>query len=272
MKNLNKILLIGLSMTALVAVPALAQTKKAADKKATAPSASASAASPPGSGAAVPASSAVPTSTAGNSTTGDDLVDGQTYAVRLRDLEQRVDALKEQIRRSHTKLSLLSDTVLSGSVAGSRTDIQFNNEMSNAFRVVRILIVLDGAVQYNKADDTGVLHDQRLIPIFSGSMPPGDHTLQVLVQLRGNGYGVFSYLKGYKFDVRSTHSFTATEGKTLTLDVTAYEKGTVTTPLEDRPNIRYLESVKSGIQGGSGAPAAKKPVSGSFNLSTGGSK
>ena len=34
-------------------------------------------------------------------------MDGQTYAVRLRDLEQKVDELKEQIRRSHTRLSLL---------------------------------------------------------------------------------------------------------------------------------------------------------------------
>ena len=74
--------------------------------------------------------------------------------------------------------------------------------------------VLDGAVQYNKSDDTGALAEQNQIPIFNGSVPPGDHTLQVLLQLQGNGYGVFSYLKSYHIDVRSTHSFTAVEGKT----------------------------------------------------------
>jgi hypothetical protein len=35
------------------------------------------------------------------------------------------------------------------------------------------------------------------------------------VNLQGNGYGVFSYLRGYKFEVRSSHSFTAVEGKTV---------------------------------------------------------
>ena len=35
-------------------------------------------------------------------------MDGPTYAVRLRDLEARVDELKDQIRRSHTRLALLS--------------------------------------------------------------------------------------------------------------------------------------------------------------------
>src|SRR4051794_22457459 len=40
-------------------------------------------------------------------------MDGATYGVRLRDLEARVDELKDQIRRSHTRLALLSDTILS---------------------------------------------------------------------------------------------------------------------------------------------------------------
>ena len=134
-------------------------------------------------------------------------MDGPTYAVRLRDLEQRIDELKEQIRRSHTRLSLLSDTILSGGGAGSRASIKFNNELSSAFRVTRVLVVLDGAVQYNKTDQSGTLAEQAEIPIFNGSVPPGDHTLQVLVNLQGNGYGVFSYLRGYRFEVgRATRS------------------------------------------------------------------
>jgi hypothetical protein len=115
-------------------------------------------------------------------------MDGSTYAVRLRDLEQRVDELKEQIRRSHTRLSLLSDTILSGGVGGARAEISFKNELSNAFHLTGATFVLDGAVQYNKQDDTGALAEQKQIPIFSGSIPPGDHTLQVVLKLRGHGY------------------------------------------------------------------------------------
>ena len=174
-------------------------------------------------------------------------MDGSTYVVRLRDLEARVDELKEQIRRSHTRLSLLSDTILSGGVGGSRAEIRFKNEMSSAFRVVRALFVLDGAVQYNKQDNTGALSSQKEIPIFKGSIPPGDHTLQVLIQLRGHGYGVFSYLRGYQFEVKSSHSFTVTEGKTVNLEAIAWEKGGVTTALEQRPAIRYSKKVLDGV-------------------------
>jgi hypothetical protein len=209
-------------------------------------------------------------------------VDGSTYAVRLRDLESRVDELKEQIRRSHTRLSLLSDTILSAGVGGARAEIKFENDMSSAFRLTRALFVLDGAVQYNKADDTGALASQTEIPIFSGSIAPGDHTLQVLVQLRGHGYGVFSYLRGYKFEVKSSHAFTVTEGKAIDLDAIAWEKGGVTTPLEQRPAVRYVEKLRSGIgEGGdsggakpseppSAAPAAPAAgASGSLSIGTG---
>lgn len=186
-------------------------------------------------------------------------MDGATYAVRLRDLEQRIDELKEQIRRSHTRLSLLTDTILSGGLAGSRSEIVFQNDMSSAFKLVRALVVLDGAVQYNKSDDTGALAEQKEIPIFSGSIPPGDHTVQVLFNYQGSGYGVFSYLKGYKFEVRDARSFTAVEGKTITLHIIGYEKGGVTTPLEERPALRFVEKIVAGVTGQPGAGAGKAP-------------
>ncbi|MFO0570827.1 MAG: hypothetical protein U0263_34640 [Polyangiaceae bacterium] len=199
-------------------------------------------------------------------------MDGATYQVRLRELEQRVDELKEQIRRSHTRLSLLSETILSGGVGGARAEVKFTNDMSSVFRLNRALFVLDGAVQYNKQDDTGALAAQKEIPIFSGSVPPGDHTLQVLLQFQGYGYGVFSYLRGYRFEVKSSHSFTVTEGKTMELEAVAYEKGGVTTPVEQRPAIRFVEKLRTG--GAAASPAGgnnqKSGVSGSFSFGTGG--
>ncbi|AUX35332.1 MULTISPECIES: hypothetical protein [Sorangium] len=220
------------------AAPAAGAAASPGTTAAPAPAASPGATAAPAAGAAAPA------------------MDGPTYAVRLRDLEQRIDELKEQIRRSHTRLSLLSDTILSGGGAGSRASIRFNNELSSAFRVTRVLIVLDGAVQYNKTDQSGALAEQTEIPIFNGSVPPGDHTLQVLVNLQGNGYGVFSYLRGYRFEVRSSHSFTAVEGKTINLQAVAFEKGGVTTPLEERPAVRFVEKIVSGLSDASGQPAA----------------
>ena len=186
-------------------------------------------------------------------------MDGATYAVRLRDLEANVDELKDRIRRSHTRLALLSDTILSGGAGGSRAEIALDNEMSSAFRLTKALVVLDGAVQYNRSDDSGALADQKSIPVFSGSVPPGDHTLQVVLTFQGNGYGVFSYLRSYHWDLKSSHSFTSVEGKTLSLRATALEKGGVTTPLDQRPSVEWKEKVQSLSPGADAASAVAAP-------------
>ncbi|MSP23996.1 MAG: hypothetical protein EXR75_02305 [Myxococcales bacterium] len=232
----------------LPATPAAAGLPAAAPPAAAGLPASTPPASPPAAAAAaVTAPAAAGPAVAAPVVRAPGAVDAATHSVRLRDLQQRIDQLKEQIRRSHTRLSLLSDTILSSGAAGSRASIQLENKLSSLFSVTKALVVLDGAVQYNKADRSGVLSEQKTIPVFSGSIPPGDHLVQVLVNLRGDGYGVFSYLRGYRFEVRSSHSFTALEGKTTRLRILAYEKGGATTPLEERPAIRYLEKIVSGL-------------------------
>ena len=225
------------------------------------PAPSASAAEPaPASGPATPAPAAQVNVDMNTKAPTDQAMTGATYSVRLRDLEQRVDELKDQIRRSHTRLALLSDTIIGGGAVGSRAEIDFKNEMSSAFLLTRALFVVDGQIQYNRQDDSGALADQKEIPIYSGSVPPGDHTIQVALQFQGNGYGVFSYLRGYKFEVKSSHSFTALEGKALTVTATAFEKGGVTTPLEQRPTMEWHEKLQplgAGVPStGPGAPAA----------------
>lgn len=201
---------------------------------------------------------------------GDASIDGETYRVRLRDLEQRVDELKEQIRRSHTRLSLLSDTILSGASGGARAEIEFVNDLSGAWHVVEAVFVLDGAVQYKKTDDTGVLAKQKRIPIFSGSIPTGDHTLQVLLKLRGHGFGVFSYLRGMEANLTTDHSFTVTGGKVIELDVTAWEKGGPTTPVEQQPDIRFGQKIRSASDAPKAAPAqsSSSKSAGSSNVKT----
>ncbi len=266
------------------AAPAASAAAPAAAKPADAKAAAAPAAATTPAGApaaATPAPTAAPSTTAAPAApaaAGGDAgaLDGATYVVRLRDLEQRIDELKEQIRRSHTRLSLLSDTILSGGVGGARAEITFKNDLSSAFRVTGATFVLDGAVQYNKTDESenSALAAQKEIPVFSGSIPPGDHTLQIVLRLRGHGYGVFSYLRGYKFQVPSSHTFTITEGKTLKLDVVAWEKGDVTTALEQRPSIRYVENLRAGVTGESApgaAPAApaKAEAGGSVSVGAG---
>ena len=182
-------------------------------------------------------------------------MDAGTYATRLRDLEQRIDALKEQIFRSKARLSLLAETVLQGVVAGAQAVIIHENRMTSSYRLVKVQYALDGARVFNKADEEGPLGDQQEFEVYNGSIVPGDHNITVNLEYRGNGYGIFSYLKGYRFRVRSSRTFNAPEGQAVTLRVVGYENGGPTAPLEDRPAVRYVERTE-GRGSRSEAPAA----------------
>jgi len=279
-----------LSLFAIVAAPSLiafGQTQAIAgpsSESASPPgasSASSGSSGPPspapvGSGAGPLSSPSVPAPVAPIPAAGAS-VSGATYTIRLRDLEQRVDELKDQIRRSHTRLALLSDTILGGGTAGCRSEVEFKNEMSSAFLLTRAQFMIDNQLQANRQDESGALAEQKDIPIYSGTVPPGDHTVVVALTFQGNGYGIFSYLRGYKFEVKSSHSFTAIEGKNLVITATAFEKGGVTTPLEQRPQIDWHETLRPFASGAvvppvsSGAGGVGASTSGSISVG-GGSK
>jgi hypothetical protein len=182
--------------------------------------------------------------------------DQGAYTVRMRSLEKNVNELKEQIFRTKARLNLLKETVLGGVIGASRAIIHHKNEMGSSFRLVKAAYALDGVQIYAKADDTGALAEMQDFDIYNGAIQPGSHTLSVALTYQGNGFGVFSYLKGYKFNVKSSHTFVAGDSKTTNITVVGYEKGNITTQLSDKPAVDFRVNVISAGEGGATAAAA----------------
>lgn len=170
---------------------------------------------------------------------------GEQFQVRLRDLEQRINELKEEIFRSKARLSLLAESILNNVIGGARAVIQHENQMGALFRLVRAVYALDGAPILTRTDDNGSLADQREFSVYNGQIAAGDHSLSVSLEYQGNGYGVFNYVKGYTFRQRNTQSFTISEGKAIQIRVVGYEQGGPTTPPDERPAIRYITRILS---------------------------
>jgi hypothetical protein len=158
--------------------------------------------------------------------------------------------------------------------------IRQRDEMSNTFLLVSALYAVDGRVAYvwNKeperaassgpvlqvaADNAGVPSVLTAPagaetasgvgpgagavarigePIFDAAMPPGEHLVQVSLAFQGNGYGVFSYLRSYKFNVRSSHSQTVAPDRAVYLTVVASDRADrIDLPLEERPRVCWDE-------------------------------
>jgi hypothetical protein len=182
--------------------------------------------------------------------------DGGAYTVRLRALERNVNDLKEQVFRTRARLNLLKETVLGGVIGASRCVIKHKNEMGASFRLIKAVYALDGVQIFNKADDTGRLSEMTEFDIYNGAIQPGSHTLSVQFVYQGYGFGVFSYLKGYKFKASSSHTFVAADNRATVVLVVGYEKGGIATNMEDKPAVDFRVNLVAPEAGG--PSAAKK--------------
>jgi hypothetical protein len=220
--------------------------------------------SPPGSPGAAAASSPeaispTPPMGPGGAQTAD-----EAFTTRVKTLEEQVVDLKEKIYRSKARLLLLQETVLGGDLStGARAVLFHKNEMGSSFVLESVAYALDGAPIFTKVNEEGSLEKLEEFEIFNGRIVPGQHQVAVRLVYRGNGYGVFSYLEGYKFKVQSSYTFNAEAGKVTTVRIVGFEKGGLTTDLKDRPAVRY------DIEVSRDTPKAKDSEAPSPSASTG---
>ncbi|HRZ79786.1 MAG TPA: hypothetical protein P5044_07250 [bacterium] len=148
----------------------------------------------------------------------------QDYNLKLRNLEEKINSLKDKIFRSKQRLSILQETVLSGSIAGARLTITHKNQVGKAFKLVSAIYYLDEAPVYKKLEESTEL-DSGEIVVFDGSVVPGPHHISVFLVYQGRGFGFFSYMKGYSFKMKTGHSVNVEEGNLMEVTVSPQDKG-----------------------------------------------
>ena len=170
------------------------------------------------------------------------------YGLRIRELETRIDDLKERVFQSKARIVLLRETLLSGNLAGARAIIVHTTDLGSAWRLEQAYYALDGTKLANRTDKDSDLKEKRVFQVYDGSVSAGGHTLSVLVKYRGTSVGLFPYFKGYNGDIKSSCDFRAEEGKIAQVKVSVYPKGGVGESIEQRPEIKcdiqYFENLR----------------------------
>jgi hypothetical protein len=128
----------------------------------------------------------------------------------------------------------------------SRLALTFRDTMGPTFKLVRAEIRIDQQPLWLCADVDKDLDAAEPDLVFDGPVADGAHALDVRLDFRGHGYGVFSYLKGYTFKVQSHHDIDVPPGDGLLVEAVSYERGSPGAPLEDRPQVRYVDRPLTG--------------------------
>jgi hypothetical protein len=168
----------------------------------------------------------------------DDAADAADADREILGVEQQVNELKERVFRSKATLQLLRELVLEGSGVGTRLVLLHEEKLASSYVIESVQIFLDGKTVYARSVSDGEIESEE-IKVLERSLPAGSHEIMVNYTMRGNGYGVFSYLNDYKFRLQSTYEVEIPEGKKQVVKIELDEKGGMVKRYTKRPSVSY---------------------------------
>jgi hypothetical protein len=118
--------------------------------------------------------------------------------------------------------------------------LSFRNDVGKRFRLVEARFTMDGADLPTVL--TGAEPGKSYV-VFGGAVKPGPHVVTARLTYQGERR-VFSYMKGYKLNVRSDQVLTAPENRAVSFTVVGAENTGMTVTLDKRVVIKVEESAR----------------------------
>ena len=155
--------------------------------------------------------------------------------LRLAEIQQRIDALRKNLatlQRRVEELARRDPAAPAPPPVKPATAISSLENRLAAMRLTRVRVLFDGALVLDNADAKFLAG--RELPLFIGAVAPGEHTVAVQIEAAPAGHGVFVYADQLHFTTVAVQKLTFNEGKDSSVRVRVFEKGGVTVPFADR--------------------------------------
>ena len=168
----------------------------------------------------------------------------QKLEVSIRRLEDQAAALDTKTFNAVQAIARLTSRIFGGSGGGKpRMKLIHVNDISGAYRLVWVKYWLNGKLLYQRGlGSTKAVKDQDIL--FDGFVQPGLFQIRAQLFYRGHGWGIFTYLKKYRFTVSGSFRFHAHEGMDTVIRIVADESGRGKT-YRDRLAVRFLKKAKT---------------------------
>jgi hypothetical protein len=130
---------------------------------------------------------------------------------------------------------------------GGRFTLAIVNGLTSQFWVESFAVEIDGRPVLGSAPRLQHERDVERLAVHRASLPEGEHTASAVVMVRFPGEDavgcyLYAYCFAYCFTLRTEHRFTVAAGREASLDLVVEERGGITTPVEERPTLRWAWS------------------------------
>jgi hypothetical protein len=164
------------------------------------------------------------------------------HKAMLDQFNEQADILQARVAELKDRIFLLRESVVLGSFAETKAIILHTDEVGSSFTLEEIVYTFDGKELLN-VKGAQAAERQREFEVFNGPLPAGPHEISVSMIYGGSGFGIFTYLKGYRFKIDSKYRFNAAEGRLTKVTVIPEARKDITIDPKDRLFVRYETDV-----------------------------
>ena len=153
-------------------------------------------------------------------------------------LQGQLDKIAVRLDYVRDTVSLLQDTALGGEIGETRVVISHKNELGDGYLLESAQYLLNEGILLQESDKNGRLSSVQSRVLFEGQMDPGTYHITVDIACRSGGFGVFSYVTAYRYNVASKYTLRVHEGRVNKLDIVVYQNSDITLQAGERLSVR----------------------------------
>jgi len=121
------------------------------------------------------------------------------YKEEIKEFDNIINNINKDIKKEEKEINFLKNSLINNDISSSKLVVKLQNKDNSYFKILEAKITMNGNEIYNNKNI-----DKKNITIFNNSSDPGTYTFYFDLLVTGSGYGIFTYMKSYKFRVKRT--------------------------------------------------------------------
>ena len=142
------------------------------------------------------------------------------YRSEIKEFDKIINQINKDIKNEEKDINFLKNSLINNDISASKLVVKLLNKDDGYFKITKINITMNGNNILSKET-----LNQKELTLFNEPSSPGLYTFNFDLYVEGAGYGIFTYMKSYKFRIRKKVEVKVHDIGKSKLKIIIYKKG-----------------------------------------------
>jgi len=141
------------------------------------------------------------------------------YKEEIKEFDIAIDRINNELKKESKDIAYLKNSLINNEISTSRLFVKLINKDKGFFNITDIKIKMNNKVILDKKN-----LDKDSLIIFNDRAEPGIYKFDFDLTVQGAGYGIFTYMKSYKYRITQTLKVEVHDIRKTKLKLIIYKK------------------------------------------------